>query len=99
MNNKTNFRSAQTEVTELFVYPNPTSGPLTIAIRLKENSMATLDIYSTSGQMMSRILEEELEGGELRTILYNESIPEGVYYYILRTDNEVKSGKFIRVRK
>jgi hypothetical protein len=49
--------------------------------------------------MISRIFEGTVDGGELRTIQFNDDLPEGVYYYILRTDSQVKSGKFIKVRK
>jgi hypothetical protein len=48
--------------------------------------------------MISRVYEGMAEGGELRTIHYNEMLPEGVYFYILRTDKTVKTGKFIRLQ-
>jgi M6 family metalloprotease-like protein len=79
------------------VFPNPASGPVTFEVKLGKSSKATLDIYSMSGRLISRIFEGDIESGELRTIQYSESIPEGVYFYVLRTNELVKTGKFIRI--
>jgi M6 family metalloprotease-like protein len=84
--------------TSVQVYPNPSSGNITFEFQLDESSEATLDIYSVSGRMISRVYEGMAEGGELKTIHYNEMLPEGVYFYILRTDKTVKTGKFIRLQ-
>ena len=102
MNNNKSGEITEPELTsnsQVFVYPNPTSGPVTFEFQLEEDSKATLDVYSTSGRMVSRIFEGEVESGELRTIQYKEVLSAGVYYYILRTDNLVKTGKFIRTLK
>jgi len=99
-----NYKSEEIDITEtgqsqIYVYPNPSSGPLTFEFQLEESSKATLDVYSTSGRMVSRLFEGEVKSGELRTIHYNEFLSQGVYYYILRTDKLVKTGKFIRTLK
>ena len=51
---------------------------------------------SVTGRLVSRIFEGEVESEEAMMVQYNEVLPIGVYFYMLRTDNLVKTGKFIR---
>ncbi|MBW6492295.1 MAG: M6 family metalloprotease domain-containing protein [Lentimicrobium sp.] len=97
-----NLKSAEVEAETdpwINVYPNPSSGPVTFEFQLKENSKVTLDIYSTTGSLISRIYEAEAGGGEIYTLKYGEKLPAGAFYYVFRSDALIKTGKFIRTLK
>ncbi len=78
------------------VYPNPASGPVTFEILLEESSRASLDVYSATGNKVAKVFDGMIESGDKRIIQYNEALPEGVYFYILKSNKEVITGKFIR---
>jgi hypothetical protein len=78
------------------VYPNPASGPVTFEILLEESSKATLDVYSVNGNKVLKVFDGMIMKGDKRIIQYNEALPEGVYFYILKTNKQVITGKFIR---
>lgn len=78
------------------VYPNPASGPVTFEVQLAESSKVNLEVYTTSGRLLSRIYNGMIESGDVRLFHYGKTLPEGVYIYILKTDKEVITGKFIR---
>lgn len=78
------------------VYPNPASGPVTFDILLEESSKVTLDVYTASGRKVTRVFDGMIESDDTRTFQYNEFLPAGVYLYILKTNKQIITGKFIR---
>lgn len=80
------------------VYPNPTSGSATFDFQISEDAKATLDIFSASGQLVTRIFDENMEAGITHTIHFNQSLSSGIYPCILQWKGQRKLIKLI-VRK
>jgi hypothetical protein len=83
---------------EINVYPNPTAGPVTFEFKISENAKATLDITSTNGEHIARIFDAEVEAGNTQKVVFEKSLPPGVYLYYLRTNTHLLTGKFIKIR-
>jgi hypothetical protein len=82
----------------LKVYPNPASGPVTFEFQINENTKATLDIFTVSGQRISRIFDADVNANEIQTVFFDKSLPSGVYVYVLKWNDQVITGKIIRTR-
>ena len=83
---------------ELKVYPNPTSGQVTFEFRISENAKVTLDITSIIGERISRIFDAVVEAEETKTVIFEKSLPPGVYLYYMRWNDRTITGKFIKTR-
>jgi hypothetical protein len=83
---------------EVSVYPNPTTGPVTFEFQISENSRATLDITSMNGEQIARIFDAKVEAGIKQKVVFEKSLPPGVYLYYLRSNNHLLTGKFIKIR-
>lgn len=70
------------------VFPNPCSDWVTVD--LKEGDEGLMTLYDISGKI---ILSSEIIGGQKINV---ESIPIGIYYYIIKNDNFIESGKLVK---
>ena len=84
-------------------YPNPFFTETTIRYELARDSEVSLSIYNLSGQKIRTLLANEKQNSGNQFIIWNatddagESIPSGIYLYLIRgvnrTGSFVKSGK------
>ena len=80
---------------ELTVYPNPTSGSATFVFQLDENARAMVDIFSVSGQHIVTIFNSELEAGKIHNLLFDQSLPSGIYPCTLRWNGKMITVKLV----
>jgi hypothetical protein len=74
-------------------YPNPFNPATQINYQLPEKNHVTLEIYDVLGNLVSTILDEEMDAG-YHSIVWNASgLSSGVYFYTIR------SGSFITTKK
>jgi hypothetical protein len=79
-------------------YPNPFTASTVIEYRLPESAHVTLDIYTASGRHVRRCVDADEAAGTHRVELRSadmSSTGAAVYFYILRANNTVVSGKMI----
>jgi len=81
---------------DLKVYPNPSSGPVTFEFRINDNAKTTLDIFGVSGKRIARIFDANVESSVIQTVHFDESLPSGIYVYVLKWNDQVITGKLIR---
>ena len=81
---------------ELKVYPNPSTGPVTFEFRINENAKVSLDVFGLSGKRIARIFDADVESDVTQTVHFDESLPSGVYVYVLKWNDQVITGKLIR---
>jgi hypothetical protein len=81
--------------TELTAYPNPTSGPLTIKLILSESSNTTIDIISSTGQVVQRAWNGFVKGGEYKYVELESNLAKGLYFIQMRTMSEIKTVRLV----
>ena len=81
---------------ELKVYPNPTSGAVNFEFQITENARVTLDIITMIGTPIDRVFDADVEAGETHIELFDKAIPTGVYFYQMKWNDQIITGKFIK---
>ncbi|MBK6283951.1 MAG: T9SS type A sorting domain-containing protein [Draconibacterium sp.] len=84
------------EANELKVYPNPFRQKLNFEFVSARNANAILEIYNLNGQLIAKLLDQQVQGGVMNRIEYvpNEII-SGMYIYKLNLDGNISVGKVI----
>jgi len=74
-------------------YPNPFNPVTNIDFVIPEKQLVILRIYNTLGQLVSEVVNEQLDGGK-HSINFNASeLPSGTYIYSLITQQKVLTKK------
>lgn len=85
---------------DIRVFPNPANGPdLNFQLTLSVSSSVTIDLFSSNGQLVSRIFQGYLSGGESRIITCQNNLPQGIYLYQVKTKNLNINGRIIIIRE
>jgi hypothetical protein len=79
----------------LEVYPNPTFGPVTLRFTGGESASATIDIYSSTGQIVSRAWEGYVRAGEEKLVYYDGKLAKGLYFIQLRNGGQVRTTRLV----
>lgn len=69
-------------------FPNPFRSATTFGFFIPDKANVTMEVYDINGRMIARILSETLSEGK-HQVLWEATIPSGVYYYSL-TVNSVR---------
>lgn len=78
-------------------YPNPFGGRTTIRYRLQQPGEVTLEVYTVTGRLVSRIEQGVRPTGE-HVIEWDEDVASGTYLYRLRVGNSARTQKMTVVR-
>ncbi len=79
-------------------YPNPFNPSTTISYALSHSATVTLKIYSVLGREVATLVSAVQPSGT-HTVRWNaDAMAAGVYFYQLRTDNEVLTRKLVLVK-
>lgn len=79
-------------------YPNPFNNETKIGLKLDKYSNVSLKIYNSLGQLISTLVENELESGNYEYIWNSNNHEIGVYTYYLTIDNEILAKKMILIK-
>jgi hypothetical protein len=85
----------ESKVSDLLVYPNPASGPVTFKFIVDQSGMAAIDIYSSTGQMVQRAWEGSVKGGECQIVTVENRLAKGLYFVRMRSGSQIKSTRLI----
>jgi hypothetical protein len=89
-----NYVSDNTE-NGFLVYPNPSSGSVTCSFKVKTKSLATIDIYTSTGQWARRVFEGVADSDEYTSVTVNGLMAPGIYFIQCRTGEMVRMVKLI----
>lgn len=84
-------------------YPNPFNGTTTIMYQLPKTTHVTIQIYNILGTLRTTLLNEKQQQGNYK-ITWNGKdqrdfdMSSGLYFYFLKTEDHVRSGKMILMR-
>ncbi len=91
-------------VTELLGnFPNPFSYSTVIQFSLKEDSHVKLSVYNIRGQLVERLIDQDMLAGigyqvEWTQTIANKKLANGIYFYKLETGNKTFLKKMILMR-
>lgn len=77
------------------VYPNPFQSTTTFSIVLLEDADVSLKIVDGIGKELPLLLNEHRHSGEFKIIFDRKQIAAGIYFYQLKINNTIKTGKII----
>ena len=77
------------------VSPNPFQSTTTFSIGLIEDADVTLKIVDAMGRELPLLVNEHRHSGEFKIIFDRQQIAAGIYFYQLRINNTMKTGKII----
>jgi hypothetical protein len=84
-------------------YPNPFTNNTTIEFMVEETKRINIDVYDFSGNLMKSLVENTFSAGTYTvdwdaTNQRNSKVANGIYFYILKADNQQISKKMIFVK-
>lgn len=75
-------------------YPNPFNPETTIDFVIPTDGFTTLKVYNMLGQEIQTLINGNLTAGVIYKVKFNgNSLPSGIYFYILRSGDPVKTKK------
>jgi hypothetical protein len=75
-------------------FPNPFNPSTSISFSVAEEGMASLMIYSISGELVSTLFNEAAKPGQFYKVQFNASnLPSGIYFYRLTQGANVVTKK------
>jgi len=78
--------------------PNPFNPLTKIRFNVKENSRVELSIYNTSGNIVAKLLNTELNKGDHEFTWNAEQLPSGVYFCKLSAGNQSKTLRLVLLK-
>jgi hypothetical protein len=79
-------------------YPNPFNPSTTIRYNIGEPGQVKLTIYTITGQEVAMLINEQNNAGEHVVFFDAKMLPSGMYYYRLKTGNQVATKKMLLVK-
>jgi hypothetical protein len=79
-------------------YPNPFNGTTVIPVRMARSGFATIEIFNSSGEKVTTLLNREIESGDHSFIFDSGGLPSGIYFYRFITGNTRLTGKMILLK-
>ncbi len=79
-------------------YPNPFNPSTNISFYLKNNSHVTLEIFNSLGQVITKLIDNNLRAGRHDVVWNADSFASGIYFYELKTDSKIEYRKMVLLK-
>ncbi|MGD9489318.1 MAG: T9SS type A sorting domain-containing protein [Calditrichaceae bacterium] len=79
-------------------HPNPFNPTTTIDFSLPKTSQVNLSVYSITGQLIMRLVDNKLPAGDHSVKLSAEGLASGIYIYTIRTETFTSSRKMMLMK-
>jgi hypothetical protein len=93
------FRTTDSTNLNMFAYPNPTVGLITIGCLNKGYSNIYLQVYDASGRQLATQDATLIDATQARFIYDASRLTEGIYFFTIITDGIKHTGEFLKVSK
>ena len=80
-------------------FPNPTTSATTIQYSLASPGRVVMTLYSVDGRELRHLVESDQMPGSYSVNLDAASLPDGIYFYTLRTSGGWSQTKQLDVRR
>lgn len=100
-NNDLTLNTSETRAvkTESTLYPNPVSDYINLDFELRENKVITFEICDINGRLVSELLRDKGKAGLNRFSFRTNDLKEGIYFLMIKYENEViEHKKFVVTR-
>lgn len=77
------------------VYPNPFNPSVTIQFRLLGDGHVSLRVFDVLGREVAKPIDGFRKAGDNNVVFAADRLPSGVYYYELRSNENVQTGKML----
>ncbi len=94
----TGVKENASSITELLIYPNPTSSQLTISFSLIKNSDVKVDVLDLTGRIITTVMNETATSGAVNKTVSTGSMAEGNYIVRITANGVVSQQKLSIVR-
>jgi hypothetical protein len=79
-------------------YPNPFNPTTKIRFRIADLGFVYLKVYDVLGNEIAPLINKEMSAGEYEVEFNAATLPGGVYFYSLQTDNNIITKKMVLLR-
>ncbi len=80
-------------------YPNPFNPTTTIEYQLKQSSRVSIKIYDVIGNLVTTLINKEVNAGVHKTSFNANNLPSGVYFSRIITNSETKTIKLLLTKE
>ena len=80
------------------VYPNPFNTIVYFDVEIPYNSMLTIEVYNLLGQKVDMVYDGFIEPGIHNMNWIPESLPSGLYFLNMKTENFINTKKMILLK-
>ncbi|GAH72174.1 unnamed protein product, partial [marine sediment metagenome] len=81
--------------TELTILPNPISRHAQISFSLTKSDIVSLKLYNTAGQLVKKIMREQMSAGKYNINLNTKGLSQGTYFLLLETPHSKTSKSLV----
>ena len=78
------------------IYPNPSTGEVSISFTLKEEKEIKIELYNSLGQIVKTISKHKFTAGINQINFSTENISKGIYHIKFSVDDEVVTRKLVK---
>jgi hypothetical protein len=82
-------------ISVLQAYPNPASGPVIFEFAVDADIRVIMDLYNTTGARVANLFNADVRAGMNQKVTFSDTLPDGLYIYILRYGTEKMTGKLV----
>lgn len=82
---------------EISVYPNPFNSTLTFSWYSPQSEKATLILFDLFGRKIKTLIDDFIPQGEYAISFESDCLMQGIYFYQLKTENYIATGKLMKV--
>ncbi len=79
-------------------FPNPFNPSTTIQFRTDNQGLVRLEVFSLTGESCGILINEFLPPGNHSAVFNAEDLPSGIYFYRLRSGDQLKTGKMVLLK-
>ena len=82
-------------IINLYCYPNPVNGVLTIDFAIARSTRTVLNMYDAQGKAVRSIVNENKPAGDYQYFIHTDNLTGGIYFVLLKTHEDKQGVKVL----
>jgi Secretion system C-terminal sorting domain len=79
-------------------YPNPFNPVTNISFSIPEDTFVSLKVYNMLGNEVATVIDRKMEAGQHLIKFNGLSLSSGIYFYMLKTDDNIATKKLVLLK-